>query len=679
MGQTVEELLYAIKADNADILQKMKKTGKSMRSLDKSLVGGAKKISRGINVLIGGAVAYATKRLFELAGQIDTVASTFDKLAAGARNGAKGLLGAMKEATAGTVKNLDIMKSANLAINLMGENVAKHLPEMAKVAKAAARAQGQDVAQMLNDIVVASGRQSVMILDNLGISSATAARYIEQYAASLGKTRQQLTETEKRAAFFHAVMKAGGEIYETSGKGALTLGEKIQVVKANASNAADAFAKELIPALHVLSDGLLENANLWEEMASKAGKAINEIVIETKIYNATMEKFEKMRARKGREGIFWTWEETKQFQELLQMERAVYEMREKERKRRESDAKKRITAPTRTLPTGKKGKKPATLAESEYLRYIGKVEEAEIASENEKLKKMEGMRLQHGMEIESIWDAHQKRIDDMETKHTLTRMQNGLSIAGDYVNQIQNLHTMAYQNRIMELELESANKLETIQTEYDAEKERIENSTMDEASRKEALKKLDKDYNMARKKLDAELAYKSAQIQYEQAKSGKKIGIVGAIINTALGVTKALASVAPPLSYVLAGITSALGAVQIGLIAGQPLPPKPKPPTYKKGFVPVHESGYVPNDHYLAYVGAREAVMNAEATRANSDLLRAMNEHPGMKVGGGDMVTNNYFKGDLIDSNNLIKVVNEGQQKMARDSGTEIFKGSSPY
>ena len=116
---------------------------------------------------------------------------------------------------------------------------------MAEIATAAARLQGKKVSQMLQDIVVASGRQSVLILDNLGISSSIAGEKQREFAASLGKTRAQLTEMEKSQAFFFAVMEAGGEIMKQVNMETLTLGEKLQILEARAMSTKASIAREL--------------------------------------------------------------------------------------------------------------------------------------------------------------------------------------------------------------------------------------------------------------------------------------------------------------------------------------------------------------------------------------------------------------------------------------------------
>jgi len=96
---------------------------------------------------------------------------------------------------------------------------------------------------------------------------------------------------------------------------------------------------------------------------------------------------------------------------------------------------------------------------------------------------------------------------------------------------------------------------------YDKERNRIRGSTMSEEQKNKTLEKLDKTAEKKRKEL-----------LREQAKDQKTVAIISAIINGALAVIMALAGSAPPANFILAAIVGALAAVQIALIASQPLP-----------------------------------------------------------------------------------------------------------
>lgn len=98
--------------------------------------------------------------------------------------------------------------------------------------------------------------------------------------------------------------------------------------------------------------------------------------------------------------------------------------------------------------------------------------------------------------------------------------------------------------------------------------------------KKELLKRLNEgyinqeEYTKETQKLEVDAANKKSELDYKQAKSDKVARIFGAIGATAQAVATALTA-GPIAGPILAGIVGALGAVQVGIIASQPLPERP--------------------------------------------------------------------------------------------------------
>lgn len=105
------------------------------------------------------------------------------------------------------------------------------------------------------------------------------------------------------------------------------------------------------------------------------------------------------------------------------------------------------------------------------------------------------------------------------------------------------------------------NKIALIDQQTAREKAAIEASTLSEEQKKAKIEALDADADAKKKAL-----------MLKQAKRDKAAAIFSAIISAALGVSRALSSMGPPLNFIMAAIVGALGAIQIGLIAAQPLP-----------------------------------------------------------------------------------------------------------
>jgi len=117
---------------------------------------------------------------------------------------AKQLVEDLKVASNNTVNTMNLIASANKAIALGIDK--EQLPELMKVAAARAKLMGITTTQAFQDISIGIGRQSKLILDNLGIILDLDKAY-EQYADTLGKSASSLTDIEKRTAVLNSVLR----------------------------------------------------------------------------------------------------------------------------------------------------------------------------------------------------------------------------------------------------------------------------------------------------------------------------------------------------------------------------------------------------------------------------------------------------------------------------------------
>ena len=105
------------------------------------------------------------------------------------------------------------------------------LAKMMEISRASARAFGKDVGFMFESIAIGVGRQSKLILDNLGIIVSAGTAY-EKYAKSIGKSTKELTEMERKQAFLNATLEAGDRILQQIDTSTMTNLEKMQRLKA---------------------------------------------------------------------------------------------------------------------------------------------------------------------------------------------------------------------------------------------------------------------------------------------------------------------------------------------------------------------------------------------------------------------------------------------------------------
>lgn len=110
-----------------------------------------------------------------------------------------------KKAFGGLVSEMELAKIANRGFALGVVQNGRELAGLAAGVRAIAEDLGEDPTKLMDDAMVAIGRQSRLILDNLGIIM-DQEKAQQMYAESLNKTVKQLTEYEKSQAFAKAAI-----------------------------------------------------------------------------------------------------------------------------------------------------------------------------------------------------------------------------------------------------------------------------------------------------------------------------------------------------------------------------------------------------------------------------------------------------------------------------------------
>ncbi|MHA1290715.1 MAG: hypothetical protein ACTSPB_25300, partial [Candidatus Thorarchaeota archaeon] len=219
-----EEVAIKIKLENGQVIKgvaEIERKMKEMSTKGEGVLSILKSKWLAVTAAIGGTV-FAVKRmataiinLSREAAYLNQIRMAFDSMADTAGVSSEKILQSMRELSGGTISTMDLIQSATRAM-ILGIPIDK-LDQLMRVARASATAMGADVRQMFDDIVVGIGRQSKLILDNLGIVVKMEEAYA-RYAEQLGKTSRQLTEAEKRQAFLNAVLEEGERIIRQVGK-----------------------------------------------------------------------------------------------------------------------------------------------------------------------------------------------------------------------------------------------------------------------------------------------------------------------------------------------------------------------------------------------------------------------------------------------------------------------------
>jgi hypothetical protein len=152
----------------------------------------------------------------------------------------------------------------------------------------------------------------------------------------------------------------------------------------------------------------------------------------------------------------------------------------------------------------------------------------------------------HALPVKKAWEQAAREIAQV-WESTMQQIQQAVM---NVTGQIGAIAQQGYTNQVTRIE-----------NEYALKKKYVLATVKDEVQKNAALEVLDQ---------KMELEKRGAMRRYAAAQ--KAVALANAVVNTAEGVTKALASAPPPFNVILAAITAALGAVQVGMIAAQPLP-----------------------------------------------------------------------------------------------------------
>ena len=165
-------------------------------------------------------------RLIKNTAKIESMGKAFDTLS-GKVGGSKLAFDRLRAATNNTMKEVDLFKQANNAMILGVTKNSEEMAEMFDIAQRLGRALGQDTAMSVESLITGIGRQSRLMLDNIGIIVKTEEAY-KAHADVLGINADQLTDAQKKQAFFNATMESARSKVRQLGDEQLTTSDTLQ-------------------------------------------------------------------------------------------------------------------------------------------------------------------------------------------------------------------------------------------------------------------------------------------------------------------------------------------------------------------------------------------------------------------------------------------------------------------
>jgi hypothetical protein len=221
MALSVGDVIFKFKADLKNFKKGMAEAQKDIKNFsEKTTEFGKDMRDFGLKASVAvAAVGAATIKLGNDAAKYNTVRRAFEGMTEGMVDNVDEFQRKVSEASGNTIANYDILTGANKALSLIGKEAftdfGTQFADMANLATKSAATFGESADYMFNSLITGSARESKMILDNLGITiDLTAAK--EEYAKTLGKSADEMTASEGKAAVLNKTLELLRDNYKAT-------------------------------------------------------------------------------------------------------------------------------------------------------------------------------------------------------------------------------------------------------------------------------------------------------------------------------------------------------------------------------------------------------------------------------------------------------------------------------
>ncbi|MBI4651286.1 hypothetical protein HY745_08395 [Candidatus Desantisbacteria bacterium] len=200
----------------------------------------------------------------EAVAKIQDMSDAFKNMTTAAGYSSTSIINDMKRVSAGIIEPDKLIQDANIA-QVLGVQLDK-ISSILEMARYSARATGQDVNTMFNTIIEGIARQSSRMLASANIIVHTSD-VVKEYAQSINKTVDELSEEEKQQAVLNAVLEKGAKLITNIGGESITTSEKVQGMKSSFADLWEELVKKTIPISSVM-------VGLLKDLADKAVDAL---------------------------------------------------------------------------------------------------------------------------------------------------------------------------------------------------------------------------------------------------------------------------------------------------------------------------------------------------------------------------------------------------------------------
>lgn len=258
MGKVMTDLSIRIAAQVAELNKGVNQANTTLNNFQKQTQTLGNKLTSTFKGLgVGIAAAFTVDKIKDfiveaskLAGQAEGVKQAFDNL------NDRDLLNNLREATAGTVSDLDLMKAAVQARNF--KIPLDQLATYFKFASKRAEETGESVDFLVESIIMGIGRQSPLILDNLGLSAKELSNRFKE-TGDFGKAAGDIIREE---------LSNMGELMGTDAQKQAELTAETQNFKVALGQLANTLKGDLAPAATEGVRGLTQMLDLTNQIIS---------------------------------------------------------------------------------------------------------------------------------------------------------------------------------------------------------------------------------------------------------------------------------------------------------------------------------------------------------------------------------------------------------------------------
>jgi len=234
-----------------------KKTKDDLKSVDKGLKSvGKSALKVGASFFAARGLITGLTRSIELAGRFEKVERGFNNLTKASSFSSQSL-GKLQKATDGTMSSMQLMTQANNAMLLGIVDSEDQMAELFDISQRLASSLGKDTTFGIESMVTGLGRQSKLMLDNLGIMVDTNKAY-KDYADNLGVSVSQLSDQQKKQAFVNAAMSQANTLVNKLGAETLTSADHINRMKVALEESAIELGTTFSGAVETASDSLVK-------------------------------------------------------------------------------------------------------------------------------------------------------------------------------------------------------------------------------------------------------------------------------------------------------------------------------------------------------------------------------------------------------------------------------------